>query len=149
VIGHSTRRLASGPLQVGFEFRMFGRAQALLQHVEQLREITAQERGRVEPQAGEDRAAQDSIVSGRKPPVLRLAQDEPVDLPIVDAPDDVFSDAVSLIRLELVVDYTPTGRSGTRPDRPGRQSVRDLETREPLAGTAKKTITRSVMTTKQ
>jgi len=82
---------------------MFGRIENSLKNVQQCHEIYIYQRRRVEPQTGKDRAAQGTVLSRQEWLVPRFAEDEPVDLPLGDAPDDVFADTVSLVSLELVV----------------------------------------------
>src|SRR5690349_17250758 len=82
---------------------MLGNVQALLEDGHHGVAIVAQQRGRVEPEPGKHRAAEDAIIRRSEPFVLSLTKDEPVDLAIQYAPDQVLADSVSLISSELVV----------------------------------------------
>ena len=64
---------------------------------EHVGDITAQKCLDGEPQAGEDRAVDNPGGVGLQPLVIVVRQHEPVDLPVVDPPDDILPDAVAAV----------------------------------------------------
>ena len=69
---------------------MLGGADPLEDHRQDPGRIAADQRGRVEPEAGEDLAAEDAVGPRLEALVLPSSQDEPVDRAVEDPPDDVF-----------------------------------------------------------
>src|SRR5208282_1973198 len=116
----STRRLGSSLPQAGGESRVLRGVQAALEHVQQRIEIVTHECGRVQPEAGKHRAAQGPIFGRGEPFVPSLMQDEPVDLALEDAPDEVLADTVALVRLEFLVQVVTLAAGGDFGDEIGR-----------------------------
>ncbi len=73
--------------------------------------FASHQRGWIEPEAGEHRAAEDAI--GRRGHQLEVpvAVHEPVDLAIKDPPDDVLADAVAPVGVQLFPEVV-TGAAG-------------------------------------
>ena len=94
--------------------------QTLVQDGEDLCQVTGQKRGRIEPEAGEDRAAEDPIRRERHRLVSALAKDEPVDLPVEHAPDDVFADAIAAIDVSFSCEVVAGAAGGDLGDKLGR-----------------------------
>ena len=73
----------AGPFQSGHEVGVFGGvAQALLNDGEDRIDIASNQSGRIEPETGKYRAAQDAVRRRMERLVAILVEDEPVDLPI-------------------------------------------------------------------
>src|SRR5271157_3996147 len=97
--------------QAGGEFRVFRRFQAVLHQGEDGGQIAAQERGGIQPESREHRAAQAAVRSRGERLVRPLAEYEPVDSPIADTADQIFADTVAPVSAELVVQVV-TGGAG-------------------------------------
>src|SRR5947209_17891335 len=82
---------------------MLGAGEALLQHLMNARQVAIHQRIGIEPQAGKDLALVKPGSATDQTVVAALAQDEPVNGTVVDAPDDIFADAVAAIDAQLVV----------------------------------------------
>ena len=82
---------------------MLGGAQTLLNDGQNRRQVAANQGGRVEPQAREDRTVNKPSADGGQGHVSPLLQHEPIDLPFENAINDVFADAVATKSIELVV----------------------------------------------
>jgi len=67
------------------------------------RQVAANECSRVELQAREDGAAQQAVGRGRQSFETSLLEHEPLDLPVQHAVNDVFSNAIAAIGIELIV----------------------------------------------
>src|SRR5262249_20650356 len=80
---------------------VFGALQAFLNDGEDAREVAGDEGGWVEPEAWEDGAAEPAVGIRSEPFKGLVAQDEPIDDLVEDAPDDVFADLVPAIDLEF------------------------------------------------
>ena len=77
--------------------------QALPDDVENGRHVAQEKRGWIEPETGENEAAEAAALVLPKPQVFTIAKHKPVKLSVEDAPDSIFADAVSTIRVELPV----------------------------------------------
>src|SRR5208283_4820337 len=65
--------------------------------------VTRDQSGRVEPEAWECRTAIMALLVRIETDELAIAKDKPVDLSILHAPDDVFTDAATTVDVELFV----------------------------------------------
>src|SRR3954454_20256127 len=90
---------------------MLAGAQALLERTRYGREIAGDHRLRVKPQARKDGAVVNAARGRDEAIVVALAQDEVIDLAVVNAPDDVLAHAVAAIDIELVVQIVACGTS--------------------------------------
>src|SRR4051794_39975073 len=91
------------PAEAGDEVGVRLAGDALLQDGEDARHVLPEQRCDIEPQAGEDLAADDAVGAGGQGFVPITAQDEPVEGAVLGAPDDVLADPVTLIDAELQV----------------------------------------------
>ena len=80
-----------------------GEAQPFLQARQHRGQITGEEGRRVQPQAGEDLAAQDPLRVGLQRPCTPLAEDEPVHLLLIHLHGQVLLHAVPGVHAALVV----------------------------------------------
>src|SRR5271157_3989718 len=71
---------------------VLGRGQPLADHVQNLGHVTRDQSGRVEPEAWKCRTAIIALLVRIETDELAIAKDKPVDLSILHAPDDVFTD---------------------------------------------------------
>src|ERR1051325_10059936 len=76
---------------------MFRTSDALLQDCHDLRHVAANEGGRIEPQAGKNLAAKNSLRVWGQRYERPFAQNEPVELFIQDTPDKILADAIPTI----------------------------------------------------
>ncbi len=71
----------------------------------------AHEGGRIQPETGEDRAAQDAVCRRRHRRESPSAVHEPIDLAVKHTPDDVFANAVAPVGVQLFSQVV-TGAAG-------------------------------------
>src|SRR5437660_486737 len=76
------------------------------------REVAAQHRLSVEPEAGEDPAPVDAVRVGGLPLVLAVAEGEPVDVPLAHAPHHVLLNTIAAIGAHLVVEIVAGAAGG-------------------------------------
>lgn len=82
---------------------MLGAVQAPAQHAEDPGHVASKQGFRIEPEAGEGFALEEALRIREEGLVAIVPQDEPVDGPVLDAPDEVFPDTAAAIGLGLLV----------------------------------------------
>ena len=103
---------AAGLLQPGHEVGVLGGVQALLDHGVHRIAVAAHQGDGIEPEARKHRTAQNAVGPRSERHVTFLMKHEPVDLPIEDAPDDVFAGTVAPVSGELIPEVV-TGAAGS------------------------------------
>jgi hypothetical protein len=91
---------------------VLGRIRSLRNHGQDSGHFPAQQRGCVEPDTREDRAAKDSVFSRSDLLKLLVTQEEPVDLVVEHANRDIFTYAVSTVDIEFLVQVVAHAAGG-------------------------------------
>ncbi len=91
---------------------MFGRCNSLLKRGYDLSKVAAQKRRRIDPKTGKDLATKKTIRGDRQWLEAVLMKHEPVQGPILNAPDHVFLNAVALVGTKLVMQVVALAADG-------------------------------------
>jgi hypothetical protein len=95
--------LSARGLETSDEGRVFGRGNSLLKHRHDLGDVAPNQSRWVEPETGKDFAAVMAGFGQRQTIESPFTEHKPINGCIPDSPDNVFADAVPLIRAELFV----------------------------------------------
>src|SRR5205807_3860470 len=91
---------------------MLGAGEALLQRLQDARQIAADERRGIEPETGEDLALVKAGLIDEQQLVAALAEDEPINRLIQHPPDDVLAHLISAIGVQLDVQVVAGAAGG-------------------------------------